>query len=155
MGHSSVEAVWATRLAGGRGSSLSRQVLLVRPLTCRPVLLLDRLSACFTSAPPRATAAAVAGEEGARQKKCYDSGHGCRGRLGAHHAASPQHVHQLYTSFFSILPCSLLRMGLSFNSLIYIMYIYMYRYGSRATARDFEIYAANATFEDPLMRAHG
>ncbi|WVZ54078.1 hypothetical protein U9M48_004942 [Paspalum notatum var. saurae] len=28
-------------------------------------------------------------------------------------------------------------------------------YGSRATARDFEIYAPNATFEDPLMRAHG
>lgn len=28
-------------------------------------------------------------------------------------------------------------------------------YGSCATARDFEIYAANATFEDPLMRAHG
>ncbi|KAK3166593.1 hypothetical protein QOZ80_1AG0047860 [Eleusine coracana subsp. coracana] len=28
-------------------------------------------------------------------------------------------------------------------------------YGSRATARDFEIYAADATFEDPLMRAHG
>lgn len=29
------------------------------------------------------------------------------------------------------------------------------RYGSCATARDFEIYAAHATFEDPLMRAHG
>ncbi|CAO2195986.1 unnamed protein product [Urochloa humidicola] len=28
-------------------------------------------------------------------------------------------------------------------------------YGSRATARDFDIYAPNATFEDPLMRAHG
>ncbi|CAL4945391.1 unnamed protein product [Urochloa decumbens] len=28
-------------------------------------------------------------------------------------------------------------------------------YGSRATAPDFEIYAPNATFEDPLMRAHG
>ncbi|THU66796.1 hypothetical protein C4D60_Mb05t17980 [Musa balbisiana] len=28
-------------------------------------------------------------------------------------------------------------------------------YGSRATARDFEIYAPNATFEDPLMCAHG
>ena len=28
-------------------------------------------------------------------------------------------------------------------------------YGSRATARDFEIYAPNATFEDPLMRAQG
>jgi len=28
-------------------------------------------------------------------------------------------------------------------------------YGSRATARDFEIYAPDATFEDPLMRAHG
>ncbi|KAJ1274591.1 hypothetical protein BS78_05G073400 [Paspalum vaginatum] len=28
-------------------------------------------------------------------------------------------------------------------------------YGSCATARDFEIYAPNATFEDPLMRAHG
>ncbi|XP_010931079.1 uncharacterized protein [Elaeis guineensis] len=28
-------------------------------------------------------------------------------------------------------------------------------YGSRATARDFEIYALNATFEDPLMCAHG
>jgi hypothetical protein len=28
-------------------------------------------------------------------------------------------------------------------------------YGSCATARDFEIYAAHATFEDPLMRAHG
>lgn len=26
---------------------------------------------------------------------------------------------------------------------------------SRATAGDFEIYAANVTFEDPLMRAHG
>ncbi|KAF5175500.1 Nuclear transport factor 2 (NTF2) family protein, partial [Thalictrum thalictroides] len=28
-------------------------------------------------------------------------------------------------------------------------------YGSSATAQDFEIYAPNATFEDPLMRAHG
>ncbi|CAA6668469.1 unnamed protein product [Spirodela intermedia] len=28
-------------------------------------------------------------------------------------------------------------------------------YGSTATSRDFEIYASNATFEDPLMRAHG
>lgn len=28
-------------------------------------------------------------------------------------------------------------------------------YGSCATARDFEIHAPNATFEDPLMRAHG
>ncbi|OAY84679.1 hypothetical protein ACMD2_07174 [Ananas comosus] len=28
-------------------------------------------------------------------------------------------------------------------------------YGSSATARDFEIYAPNATFEDPLMRARG
>jgi len=28
-------------------------------------------------------------------------------------------------------------------------------YGSCATARDFEIYAPNATFEDPLMLAHG
>lgn len=28
-------------------------------------------------------------------------------------------------------------------------------YGSCATARDFEIYAADATFEDPLMRANG
>ncbi|KAF0893787.1 hypothetical protein E2562_029681 [Oryza meyeriana var. granulata] len=28
-------------------------------------------------------------------------------------------------------------------------------YGSCATARDFEIYAPHATFEDPLMRAHG
>lgn len=28
-------------------------------------------------------------------------------------------------------------------------------YGSCATARDFEIYAQHATFEDPLMRAHG
>ncbi|XP_060184830.1 uncharacterized protein LOC132614401 isoform X1 [Lycium barbarum] len=28
-------------------------------------------------------------------------------------------------------------------------------YASRATARDFEIYAPNATFEDPLMRAEG
>ncbi|RLN18425.1 uncharacterized protein C2845_PM02G18420 [Panicum miliaceum] len=28
-------------------------------------------------------------------------------------------------------------------------------YGSCATARDFEIYAPDATFEDPLMRAHG
>ncbi|XP_020162324.1 uncharacterized protein [Aegilops tauschii subsp. strangulata] len=28
-------------------------------------------------------------------------------------------------------------------------------YGSCATARDFEMYAPNATFEDPLMRAHG
>ncbi|ONK77547.1 uncharacterized protein A4U43_C02F7710 [Asparagus officinalis] len=28
-------------------------------------------------------------------------------------------------------------------------------YGSRATAKDFEIYDPNATFEDPLMRAHG
>ncbi|KAL6613750.1 hypothetical protein ACP70R_036020 [Stipagrostis hirtigluma subsp. patula] len=28
-------------------------------------------------------------------------------------------------------------------------------YGSCATPRDFEIYAPNATFEDPLMRAHG
>ncbi|XP_062232061.1 uncharacterized protein LOC133929351 [Phragmites australis] len=28
-------------------------------------------------------------------------------------------------------------------------------YGSRATARDFEIYAPNATYDDPLMRAHG
>lgn len=32
---------------------------------------------------------------------------------------------------------------------------YIYRYGLKATARDFEIYDANATFEDPLMRAHG
>ncbi|KAG6437533.1 hypothetical protein SASPL_102452 [Salvia splendens] len=29
------------------------------------------------------------------------------------------------------------------------------RYASRATPKDFEIYAPNATFEDPLMRAHG
>ncbi|CAL5407010.1 unnamed protein product [Camellia sinensis] len=28
-------------------------------------------------------------------------------------------------------------------------------YGSSATARDFEIYAPGATFEDPLMRANG
>ncbi|XP_042475052.1 uncharacterized protein LOC122057116 [Macadamia integrifolia] len=28
-------------------------------------------------------------------------------------------------------------------------------YGSSATPQDFEIYAPNATFEDPLMRAHG
>ncbi|KAJ1704174.1 hypothetical protein LUZ63_003953 [Rhynchospora breviuscula] len=28
-------------------------------------------------------------------------------------------------------------------------------YGSTATAKDFEIYAPHATFEDPLMRAHG
>uniref|UniRef100_A0A1D1XHS2 Peptide deformylase n=1 Tax=Anthurium amnicola TaxID=1678845 RepID=A0A1D1XHS2_9ARAE len=28
-------------------------------------------------------------------------------------------------------------------------------YGSTATAQDFEIYAPNATFEDPLMRANG
>ncbi|XP_028057614.1 uncharacterized protein LOC114261536 isoform X1 [Camellia sinensis] len=28
-------------------------------------------------------------------------------------------------------------------------------YGSSATARDFEIYAPDATFEDPLMRANG
>lgn len=28
-------------------------------------------------------------------------------------------------------------------------------YGSCATAQDFEIYAPNASFEDPLMRAHG
>ncbi|XP_009764846.1 uncharacterized protein [Nicotiana sylvestris] len=28
-------------------------------------------------------------------------------------------------------------------------------YASRATRQDFEIYAPNATFEDPLMRAHG
>ncbi|KAI4351491.1 hypothetical protein L6164_005857 [Bauhinia variegata] len=28
-------------------------------------------------------------------------------------------------------------------------------YGSSATARDFEIYAPNASFEDPLMCAHG
>ncbi|KAJ3708677.1 hypothetical protein LUZ61_012382 [Rhynchospora tenuis] len=28
-------------------------------------------------------------------------------------------------------------------------------YGSCATAKDFEIYAPHATFEDPLMRAHG
>lgn len=28
-------------------------------------------------------------------------------------------------------------------------------YGSRATAKDFDIYAPHATFEDPLMRAHG
>ncbi|KAL5069246.1 hypothetical protein RYX36_020133 [Vicia faba] len=28
-------------------------------------------------------------------------------------------------------------------------------YGSTATARDFEIYAPDASFEDPLMRAHG
>ncbi|XP_057778673.1 uncharacterized protein LOC130997400 isoform X2 [Salvia miltiorrhiza] len=28
-------------------------------------------------------------------------------------------------------------------------------YASRATPKDFEIYAHNATFEDPLMRAHG
>ncbi|KAJ3672084.1 hypothetical protein LUZ60_006805 [Juncus effusus] len=28
-------------------------------------------------------------------------------------------------------------------------------YGSCATAKDFEIYASNATFEDPLMRANG
>ncbi|XP_050230733.1 uncharacterized protein LOC126679794 [Mercurialis annua] len=28
-------------------------------------------------------------------------------------------------------------------------------YASRATARDFEIYAPNASFEDPLMCAHG
>ncbi|XP_051120210.1 uncharacterized protein LOC127243984 isoform X2 [Andrographis paniculata] len=28
-------------------------------------------------------------------------------------------------------------------------------YASRATPKDFEIYASNATFEDPLMRAHG
>ncbi|KAK1299743.1 hypothetical protein QJS10_CPB13g01483 [Acorus calamus] len=28
-------------------------------------------------------------------------------------------------------------------------------YASRATPKDFEIYAPNATFEDPLMRAHG
>lgn len=28
-------------------------------------------------------------------------------------------------------------------------------YGACATAKDFEIYAAHATFEDPLMRAHG
>ncbi|XP_078170574.1 nuclear transport factor 2 (NTF2) family protein [Carex rostrata] len=28
-------------------------------------------------------------------------------------------------------------------------------YGSTATAKDFEMYAPHATFEDPLMRAHG
>ncbi|KAL1294957.1 hypothetical protein AAHE18_19G176700 [Arachis hypogaea] len=28
-------------------------------------------------------------------------------------------------------------------------------YGSCATSQDFEIYAPNASFEDPLMRAHG
>ncbi|KAF6169322.1 hypothetical protein GIB67_013752 [Kingdonia uniflora] len=28
-------------------------------------------------------------------------------------------------------------------------------YASKATARDFEIYSQNATFEDPLMRAQG
>ncbi|KAL6613749.1 hypothetical protein ACP70R_036019 [Stipagrostis hirtigluma subsp. patula] len=28
-------------------------------------------------------------------------------------------------------------------------------YGARATARDFEIYARNATYDDPLVRAHG
>lgn len=31
----------------------------------------------------------------------------------------------------------------------------IFRYNSTATAKDFEIYAPNATFEDPLMRAHG
>lgn len=33
--------------------------------------------------------------------------------------------------------------------------IYCFRYGSCATPRDFEIYAPNASFEDPLMCAHG
>ncbi|KAG4908232.1 hypothetical protein AAZX31_20G181000 [Glycine max] len=31
----------------------------------------------------------------------------------------------------------------------------LHLYGSSATSRDFEIYAANASFEDPLMCAHG
>ncbi|CAK8572942.1 unnamed protein product [Lathyrus sativus] len=31
----------------------------------------------------------------------------------------------------------------------------LHLYGSKATARDFEIYAPDASFEDPLMRAHG
>lgn len=30
-----------------------------------------------------------------------------------------------------------------------------FRYGSCATSHDFEIYAQDASFEDPLMRAHG
>lgn len=33
--------------------------------------------------------------------------------------------------------------------------MWYFRYGSTATARDFEIYAPDASFEDPLMRAHG
>lgn len=33
--------------------------------------------------------------------------------------------------------------------------MWYFRYGSCATARDFEIYAPDASFEDPLMRAQG
>lgn len=39
-------------------------------------------------------------------------------------------------------------------NLIYLINFY-FRYGSCASAKDFEIYAPNATFEDPLMRAEG
>ena len=42
----------------------------------------------------------------------------------------------------------------SFNLIKGFAYFYL-RYGSCATARDFEIYAPDATFEDPLMCAHG
>lgn len=41
--------------------------------------------------------------------------------------------------------------ALSRNIIPHILNIY----GCSATARDFEIYAPEATFEDPLMRAHG
>lgn len=51
--------------------------------------------------------------------------------------------------------------ALSFNitcslGLFFIVLLLLYfRYASCATPQDFEIYAENATFEDPLMRANG
>lgn len=63
---------------------------------------------------------------------------------------------------FQDLPCTaykfILLIDFIFNYcciLIVWTLVWYFRYGSCATARDFEIYAPDASFEDPLMRAQG
>lgn len=73
-----------------------------------------------------------------------------RRHLRIHRPPPPQIVSQLIMPFLY-----LLGYYLSFFVEFVFLVMYIFRYGSRATARDFEIYAPNATFEDPLMCAHG
>ena len=87
---------------------------------------------------------------GRRRRLAREDAAAGRGPGGAHLAASPQHV-----SYISSLSAGHALLSKTARKKEEIQSLVMCRYGSRATARDFEIYAPDATFEDPLMRAHG